>query len=87
MKSLIPSRADVNDVANAVHDRVDGVMLSGETSVGMYPVEVIQAMSKVLRSQENYANLEMEEFLPVKRTMEDIFLIQFAIMLVKLQSK
>ena len=67
MKSLIPSRADVNDVANAVHDRVDGVMLSGETSVGMYPVEVIQAMSKVLRSQENYANLEMEEFLPVEK--------------------
>lgn len=67
MKSLIPSRADVNDVANAVHDRVDGVMLSGETSVGMYPVEVIRAMSKVLRSQENYANLEMEEFLPVEK--------------------
>ena len=67
MKSLSPSRADVNDVANAVHDRVDGVMLSGETSVGMYPVEVIRAMSKVLRSQENYANLEMEEFLPVEK--------------------
>ena len=67
MKSLSPSRADVNDVANAVHDRVDGVMLSGETSVGMYPVEVIQAMSKVLKSQENYANLEMEEFLPVEK--------------------
>ena len=32
-----------------------------------YPVEVIQAMSKVLRSQENYANLEMEEFLPVEK--------------------
>ena len=67
MKSLSPSRADVNDVANAVHDRVDAVMLSGETSVGMYPVEVIRAMSKVLRSQENYANLEMEEFLPVEK--------------------
>ena len=67
MKSLSPSRADVNDVANAVHDRVDGVMLSGETSVGMYPVEVIRAMSKILKSQENYANLEMEEFLPVEK--------------------
>ena len=67
MKSLSPSRADVNDVANAVHDRVDAVMLSGETSVGMYPVEVIRAMSKVLRSQENYAYLEMEEFLPVEK--------------------
>ena len=67
MNSISPSRADVNDVANAVHDRVDGVMLSGETSVGMYPVQVIQAMSKVLRSQENYANLEMEEFLPIEK--------------------
>tara|TARA_B110000444_G_scaffold256399_1_gene292683 strand:- start:686 stop:1957 length:1272 start_codon:yes stop_codon:yes gene_type:complete len=67
MKSLSPSRADVNDVANAVHDRVDAVMLSGETSVGMYPIEVIRAISKVLRSQENYANLEMEEFLPVEK--------------------
>ena len=67
MESLSPSRADVNDVANAVHDRVDGVMLSGETSVGMYPVDVIQAMSKVVRNQENYADLEMEEFLPVEK--------------------
>ena len=67
METLSPSRADVNDVANAVHDRVDGVMLSGETSVGIYPVEVIQAMSKVVRNQENYADLEMEEFLPVEK--------------------
>tara|TARA_A100001011_G_C13848736_1_gene649965 strand:- start:79 stop:657 length:579 start_codon:yes stop_codon:yes gene_type:complete len=67
MESISPSRADVNDVANAVHDRVDCVMLSGETSVGIYPVEVIQAMSKVIENQENYAELEMEEFLPVEK--------------------
>ena len=65
--SLSPSRADVNDVANAVHDRVDGVMLSGETSVGTYPVQVIRAMSKVVKNQENHNNHEMEEFLPIEK--------------------
>lgn len=67
MDSLSPSRSDVNDVANAVHDRVDGVMLSGETSVGKYPIRVIKAMNKVVKNVENYANLEMEEFLPVNK--------------------
>ena len=67
MDSLSPSRADVNDVANAVHDRVDGVMLSGETSVGTYPVQVIKAMSKVVKNQENHVDLEMEEFPPVEK--------------------
>jgi len=67
MDSLSPSRADVNDVANAVHDRVDGVMLSGETSVGTYPVQVIKAMSKIVKNQENHVDLEMEEFPPVEK--------------------
>jgi len=67
MDSLSPSRADVNDVANAVHDRVDAVMLSGETSVGTYPVQVIRAMSKVVKNQENHNNHEMEEFLPIEK--------------------
>lgn len=67
MQSLSPSRSDVNDVANAVHDRVDCVMLSGETSVGKYPVRVIKAMSKIIRNVEKYANLEMESFVPVDK--------------------
>jgi pyruvate kinase len=67
MDSLSPSRSDVNDVANAVHDRVDGVMLSGETSVGKYPVRVIKAMSKVVKNVEHFADLEMEEFMPINR--------------------
>lgn len=67
MNSLSPSRADVNDVANAVHDRVDGVMLSGETSVGKYPIRVIKAMNKVVRNVERYADLNMEEFPPVDK--------------------
>ncbi len=67
MDSLSPSRSDVNDVANAVHDRVDGVMLSGETSVGKYPIRVIKAMNKVVKNVENYAVLEMEEFMPIDK--------------------
>ena len=67
MDSLSPSRSDVNDVANAVHDRVDGVMLSGETSVGKYPVGVIKAMNKVVKNVENYANLQMEEYAPIDK--------------------
>ena len=67
MDSLSPSRSDVNDVANAVHDRVDGVMLSGETSVGKYPVGVIKAMNKVVKNVENYADLQMEEYAPIDK--------------------
>lgn len=51
--SLTPTRAEVNDVANSVMDGADAVMLSGETSVGQYPVEVIQTMRSIISSVEN----------------------------------
>ncbi len=50
--SLTPTRAEVNDVANSVMDGADAVMLSGETSVGNYPVQVIEKMSSILSSVE-----------------------------------
>ncbi|WP_040279482.1 pyruvate kinase [Psychroserpens damuponensis] len=51
--SLTPTRAEVNDVANSVMDGADAVMLSGETSVGKYPVQVIKQMSNIIRSVED----------------------------------
>ena len=53
ISSLTPTRAEVNDVANSVMDGADAVMLSGETSLGKYPVEVIQKMSEIIRSVEH----------------------------------
>jgi len=51
--SLTPTRAEVNDVANSVMDGADAVMLSGETSVGKYPVQVIEKMASICRSVED----------------------------------
>lgn len=53
ISSLTPTRAEVNDVANSVMDGADAVMLSGETSVGSYPVQVIEQMSNIIASVED----------------------------------
>ncbi len=66
--SLTPTRAEVNDVANSVMDGADAVMLSGETSVGKYPVEVIQKMAIICKTVENSDLIKVPHHPPHVRT-------------------
>ena len=55
-----PTRAEVNDIANAIYDGADAVMLSGETAVGEYPVESVQIMADIAQSVEK--DLDRQNF-------------------------
>ncbi|MEN1785298.1 MAG: pyruvate kinase [Bacteroidota bacterium] len=66
--SLTPTRAEVNDVANSVMDGADAVMLSGETSVGSYPIQVIEKMCSILKSVESSSLISVPQNPPHIKT-------------------
>ena len=57
----IPTRAEVTDVANAIYEGADAVMLSGETSIGNYPVECVEFISRIAKQTEKYNTLGYEK--------------------------
>jgi len=57
----MPTRAEISDIANAVRERADAVMLSGETTTGLYPMECVEVMKKIIGSTEPFEKRVLNE--------------------------
>ena len=66
IQNPLPTRAEITDIANAVFEQADCVMLSGETTVGKYPVECVEVMNRVIFSIEAQAERRSNDSLPLK---------------------
>src|SRR6056300_325186 len=90
MDSLTPTRAEVNDVGNSVMDGADAVMLSGETSVGKYPVQVVAKMAAIIRAVENVETVCRPTALPrikTERFITKAVCYHAAVMATEIQAK
>lgn len=86
----VPTRAEVNDVANSIIDGADAVMLSGETSVGEHPIKVIQHMANIIRTVEDSPIIKVPQdlkYIKTKRFISKAICHQAALMSSDLDAK
>jgi pyruvate kinase len=68
----MPTRAEVTDVANAIYEEADAIMLSGETTVGKYPVKCVEAMVKIASATENHRGLNFTDRLELTQPKQNL---------------
>jgi len=81
IENSVPTRAEVNDVANSIMDGADAVMLSGETSVGKYPIQVINQMRKIIEKVEDSPRITVPQKAPHIRTKRYVVILHFKFLL------
>ena len=72
IENPIPTRAEVTDVANAVYEEADAIMLSGETTVGKYPVKCVEILDRISRSTESSRGLRFTDNLKLEDDKQQI---------------
>ncbi len=72
IENPMPTRAEVTDVANAVYEEADAIMLSGETTIGKYPVRCVETLDKIARSTEKSRGLLFTENLMMDSDKQEI---------------
>ncbi len=72
IENPIPTRAEVTDVANAIYEGVDGIMLSGETSIGSYPERCVSQLDAIARTSERFPGLGFEKELATRSDKQHI---------------
>lgn len=68
----MPTRAEVTDVANAVYEEADAIMLSGETTVGKYPVKCVDVLNRIARATEQNRGLRFSDDLEMENDKQEI---------------